>query len=687
MDLDLFFNPASIAIVGASHEKDKVGHLVAKNLISQGYKGKIFLINNKFHGKILGRQVFSNLSEVKEKIDLVVFSVPAAVIFSLIDEAARLGIKNAVLYAAGFKETGEEGMILEKKLEERLRAYKINLLGPNCIGYVNTSKSINLTFLKNIVPTGNIGLISQSGALGSALTDYFLAHKNLGFSHLISLGNKTIIDEVDCLEYLSQDKNTKIIAMYLEDIKNGEKFKNVLRKVSRNKPVIIIKSGRTKQGAQAAVSHTGGMIGDDAVYSAVFKQYGAIRADDYSEFLTLLKIFSFDRLPLSSSILVLSNAGGAGVLLTDKIINNNLTLKTISQTLKNQIIGSLEGSKKITIHNPIDLLGDASAFDYERVIRTTIKEKEIGAIVVLLTPQANTQIKETAEVLTNMQSRFAEPIYPIFMGKISMGGVGRLFEEKKIVGFATFDYLISAIKKIIDYKDRLENRGTADILTKLNKWASHKNTSLSLLKSGNFDLSQSLKIIESLGIPTAKSYKIDSLERINNIINKLVFPVVAKISSSLITHKTEVGGVIVNIKDKRELTESYEKLFKISKEVVVQEMVKGYEIILGAKRDLKFGIIISLGLGGIFTELLKDISFRVYPFSFEEFTKMIEETKTSALLKGFRGKKPVDLRKIYKIIGRLGEFMEKEKEIKEMEINPLIISDSKLIAVDARIIS
>ena len=362
----------SIAIVGASHEKHKIGYLVAKNLIAQGYRGKIFLVNNKFEGEILGRPVYKSLTEVKEKIDLVAFAVPVGALFPIIHEASQLGIDNFVVYAAGFKETGRDGAILEQTLKDRANSHKMRILGPNCIGYVNTKDSINLTFLKNIVPTGNIGFISQSGAIGSALTDYFLAHKNLGFSHFVSLGNKTIINESDCLDFLADDKDTEVIAMYLEDVADGERFKKTLTRVTKKKPVIVIKSGRSLEGGRAAVSHTGGMIGDDAVYSAVFKQCGAIRAEDYSEFLTLLKIFSYKKLPLSSSILVLSNAGGAGVMLTDKIINNRLSLKTISEELKNEITSSFEGIKKITVHNPIDLLGDASAFDYERVIKTTV---------------------------------------------------------------------------------------------------------------------------------------------------------------------------------------------------------------------------------------------------------------------------------------------------------------------------
>ena len=553
----------------------------------------------------------------------------------------------------------------------------MRILGPNCIGYVNTKDSINLTFLKNIVPTGNIGFISQSGAIGSALTDYFLAHKNLGFSHFVSLGNKTIINESDCLDFLADDKDTEVIAMYLEDVADGERFKKTLTRVTKKKPVIVIKSGRSLEGGRAAVSHTGGMIGDDAVYSAVFKQCGAIRAEDYSEFLTLLKIFSYKKLPLSSSILVLSNAGGAGVMLTDKIINNRLSLKTISEELKNEITSSFEGIKKITVHNPIDLLGDASAFDYERVIKTTVDEKEIGAIIVLLTPQANTQIKETAEVLAKMQGRFKEPIYPIFMGKKSMAGIGRFFEEEKIVGFANFDYLTGAIKKIIDYQNYL-NREETTYMPKID---------VRLSKKTSFDLSESLDVVKNLGIDTAEFHKVESIGDIEAIADKISYPVVVKVSSADVIHKTEVGGVIVDIKTKEELRKSYEKLSKIAKTVVVQEMIKGEELILGAKRDPKFGVVVGLGLGGVYTELLKEIAFRIYPFSYEEFKRMVEETKASKLFIGFRGKKPINQRKIYETLCLLSRFMEANEKVKEVEINPFMASESKIIAVDARIVA
>jgi acetyltransferase len=322
-------------------------------------------------------------------------------------------------------------------------------------------------------------------------------------------------------------------------------------------------------------------------------------------------------------------------------------------------------------------LGDASAFDYERVIKTTIDEKEIGAIVVLLTPQANTQIKETAEVLAKMQRRFKEPIYPIFMGKKSMTGVGRFFEEERIVGFANFDYLTGAIKKIVNYRNHSSRKEAVY----------HPKIAAGLAVNKNAGLAESLKIINDIGIATAEFYRAESATDIEHISDRISFPVVAKVSSRDVIHKTEVGGVVVDIKTKEKLIENYRNLSKISKTVVVQEMVKGYELIVGAKRDPKFGVVVALGLGGIYTELIKDISFRLHPLSFEEFEEMVKETRASKLFKGFRGSKPGDTRKIYEVLSRLGAFMELYGSVKEIEINPLMISGDKITAVDARIIA
>ncbi len=698
MELKKLFNPSSIAIVGVSHETNKVGYLTAKNIIDQGYKGELYFVNNKYKGKILGKTVYPSLTSIKRAVDAVVLAVPGNIALLILDEMIKLRIVNAVIYAAGFKETGKEGEKLENELFNKAKKHNINILGPNCLGYVNTKAGINATFLKNIAPAGNIGFVSQSGALGSYLCDYFSGHINLGFSYFISLGNKTVIDESDVLEFLANDKDTDVIGMYLEDIKNGSKFRSIAEIVTKRKPVVVIKSGTTSQGSKAALSHTGGMIGDDQVYESVFNQSGIIRAKSLGGFLTLLKLFSYKKLPTGKSVLILSNAGGAGVLLTDELVKNKLELATISEKTKNNVLKYFNESKKVTVNNPIDLLGDASAFDYKTVIETTIKEKNIGSVIVLLTPQANTEISKTAQIIVDIQRHFTHPIYPIFMGKKSMTGVGRLFEENKIAGFANFDFLPKAISDIIWWRS---NRGDElkSVLTKLNTKCQILNVKSTVVasvikQSQPLNIIDSLKILQLVDIPIEPIHLATSVNDLKKITDKTGFPVVVKIISDKISHKTETGGVITNIKTIKELQEVYKKLslqYNIIIEqsggkIGIQKMIKGSEILIGAKRDETFGPVVVFGLGGTYTELLKEISYLVYPFTYEQFSQKINESRLGKLMAGFRKNPPVDLKKLYEIANNIGRLMTDFIEIKEIDINPLIALGNKIIAVDSRII-
>lgn len=689
MDLKTIFEPSSIAIVGVSHEPQKVGHLVAKNLLDQGYKGEVYFINNKFKGTILGKKVFNSLSSIKKQIDLVVLAVPADVALSYLDEMVKLDIHNAVVYAAGFKEIGESGMKREQQLIEKAKKNEITLLGPNCIGYVNTKNNINLTFLKNIVPSGNIGFISQSGALASMMVDHYVAHRNLGFSYVISLGNKTVIDESDCLEYLANDKDTSVIAMYLENVTNGERFKKVLQRITKTKPIIILKSGSTQEGSKAALSHTGGLVGDDEVYNSVFKEYGVIRATNMTEFLTILKLLSFKKKPTSNEILCLSNAGGIGVLLADELIKNNLHLITISEKTKKNIEKRMGESNKITVHNPIDILGDASAFDYQQVIEETMKEKDVGSIIVLLTPQANTEIAKTAQVIAEAQKCSEKPIYPLFMGEQSIEGSHLFFEERKIASFYKYDYLPQSLFKILRWEEYIKQKKSAELspLLKLSLIANEgeiKNLLKLQQKKQFLNVIDSLDLLRFVDIPVAPYYLVDSPE----MNPKVGFPCAVKIVSDKISHKTEAGGVVTDIHTQTELEKVITEMKKTTgaKSFVIQKMIKGYEMFIGAKRDPNFGIVLVTGLGGIYAELLKEVSYRVYPFSYEEFLYMISETKISKLIRGFRGTKAVDTRKLYDIVMRIGLLMERFNEVKEIDMNPLMISDKEIALVDARII-
>jgi len=678
MDLKTFFNPSSIAIIGVSENPKKVGYLVAQNLIKQGYKGEIFFVNPKFD-TLFDRPVYKDIKDIKKQIDLVVLAVPADAAMHLLDDLKTIDIKNIVLYAAGFKEAGVDGAQKEQNLVMKAKLYDMTILGPNCIGYVSTISQANVTFLKHPAPSGNIGFISQSGALGSLMVDYLVGHENFGFSYFMSLGNKAVLDECDLLEFLRDDPDTKVIAMYLEDVKRGEDFKRILEETTKIKPVVILKSGSTAEGSKAAGSHTGSMVGDDMVYSTVFEQYGGIRAGQFFEFMSMLKIFSFGRAPTSKDILILSNAGGIGVLLTDELIKNKLELVTVPEDIKEMIKKNM-GGDKVTIHNPIDLLGDASAFQYRQAISATIQQKHIGGVVVMLTPQANTEVEDTASALIEAQSAFSKPIFPIFMGEKSVGNSHTHFERAKIASFSTYDFLPSALAKITHYQDHIQH---SVVHTKKEIEMAKRVT---LPKKAVLNPLETNAVLISAGISPTLLINAESEEDVRKMGNEIGYPLVLKIASEKITHKTEVRGVRVNIQNEKELIDNYHDLCESTGEqgVYLQKMMKGHEFIIGAKRDPQFGIIILLGLGGIYAELIQSVVSFVYPFSFEYMIKKIRTSKLQKIIEGFRGTAPVDEDKLYEIVDRLGMLMNTYSQIKEIDLNPTLASDSGLHIVDGR---
>ncbi|HRN69816.1 MAG TPA: acetate--CoA ligase family protein [Candidatus Woesebacteria bacterium] len=699
MKLEHFFNPTSIAIVGVSGNPQKVGHLVAKNMIAQGYTKDLFFVHPT-EKELLGKQVYPSLSSIPKKLDLIVFAVPASVVIQSLDEVHELGCHNILIYAAGFKEmNNEEAKQHEIELLKKAQQYNLTILGPNCLGFINTKQGINATFLKDTAPQGNIGIISQSGALGSAFVDYLNAHKNIGISHFISLGNKSVINESDCLEFLAKDKDTTVIGMYLENVVNGNRFREVLSKVAQQKPVVIIKGGSTQEGSQAALSHTGSMVGDDAVFEAAVEQSYAIRVHSYADFQTILQLFSFGRIPSSRHILVLSNAGGMGVLLADKLIEKNLSLVTISEGTHKKIMKAFDNVEKITIHNPIDLLGDASAFDYERAIASTMKEKDVGAVVILLTPQANTEIMPTAKVIADAQhifgrsKKYFKPIYPVFMGETSVKEAQNFFEQEEMASFYQYDQLPYLLAHILDRKDVLEMTPIQlEDMSNIVLGAHDLDIKTILLENkGKPYLNQvdSLQLLQFSGLKTAKTYHIASEENIKTVLEKEGYPLVAKIASDKITHKTEVKGVITGLNSWEELIDAYTHLAALSTsgtECYLQKQYSGHELIIGAKRDITFGTVVMVGLGGIYAELLKETVQFVYPFPYDYFAWTLNRTKMKKLIDGYRNTPPLNVKQVYESALHVGMLMEKYPDISEIDINPLMIKGEETIVVDGRII-
>ena len=695
MSLNRFFHPRSVAIVGVSDNPKKVGHLVARNMIDQGYSKELYFVHPS--GKtILGKKTFPDIKSIGKSIDLVVLAVPAAIAVSYLDTVHEVGCSNVVMFAAGFGETNtKEGDILEKDLFDKARNYNLSLLGPNCIGCINTATQFNATFFNTIPPKGNISIVSQSGALGSAMLDYFAAKTHLGLSHFVSLGNKSVIDESDVLSYLLTDTATTVIGLYLEDVCRGSEFQTTLQAVCKRKPVVILKAGRTNEGSKAAMSHTGSMVGDDEVFSSAIRQAGAVRAESFAEFQMILALYSLGAVPTNRNMLVLSNAGGMGVLLTDEIVKQKLNLVTVSESTTEKLKKEFEDTKKITIHNPIDLLGDASAFDYQKAIELTMKEKDIGGVIVLLTPQANTEIMDTAYVLQKIYHLFQfKPLYPIFMGKKSVSEAHTYFEKHGIASFRYFAALPQVLSKMIEAQEMIKQKSDETINAEFSiQIASHAPDIETVLieQASQAFLNQydALKLLEWSGILIAKTYHATSVDDLRTVVSQEGFPLVAKIASDKITHKTEVKGVITGITVMEELQNAFDTLELLGGKrsgCYVQKEYSGHELIVGAKKDTTFDTVVMIGIGGVYAELLKETIQFVYPFMYQQFLAVLKNSKLNTFTKEFRGQSPIDTKKLYDVAMRVGTLFHRYPQIAEIDINPLITSGHVMIAVDARVI-
>lgn len=697
MYLQKFFNPRSVAIVGVSRDVRKVGHLVARNMLEQGYVGDLYFIHPSGE-EILGRKTHPTLAAIGKSVDLVIIAIPAASALSVLDEVAEIGARHVVLFPAGFSETGTpEGKALEQNLRAKIAEHELVVQGPNCIGFINTNAGVNATFFGKKAPQGNIGIISQSGALGSAFLDYVAAKSHLGVSYFVSLGNKLMLQETSVLDFLRDDVHTAVIGMYLEDVRDGDAFRESLLKTTAKKPVIILKSGRTQEGSQAALSHTGSMVGDDEVFSALVRDCGAIRADSYAEFEMLLKLYSHDAVPRNSSILVLSNAGGMGVMLTDGLMENGLRLVTVSEDTAQALADAFTPSKKISVHNPIDLLGDASAYDYRRAFELTAREHDIGGVCILLTPQANTEIVETARGIIGMKGKLSGvPIYPIFMGKDSVTEAHALFEAAGIASFRYFAHLPRALRKMIAAKEAHEAIQTPTIPSDyaLLTIQHHHHIERILRSPGSkksfLNQDESLRVLAYAGIPIAPVAHVVTAEEARDVASRVGYPLVAKIASDKITHKTEVRGVVTGITVEEELMHAFESLSRIGggrSGCYLQKQLHGHELIIGAKHDRTSGTVLMVGIGGVYAELLGETVEFVYPVSKASCLLALSSSRVGKLLTPFRGMTPISGAHIFEMLMSLGALFERFYPLIEaIDINPAMGTSEGLIAVDARII-
>ncbi len=692
--LDKLFNPRAVAVIGASHTEGKVGYSLLKNLKTQGFEGPIYPVNPK-SDKIMGLKCYKDVTSLPDGVDMAVVAIPSKFVPTTIEELGRKGVGAAIVISAGFKEVGGEGKDLEQQLYRASMVSGVRILGPNCLGLLNTKNKLNATFAANYPEEGDIAVISQSGALCTAILDWAARH-HIGFSKLVSMGNKVDIDEELLIETLGQDSETKVIVGYLESIMNGPHFMRAAEQVTKIKPVILIKAGNTTAGAAAASSHTGSLAGARMAYECAFRSSGVLQAPSLEALFDYSTAFSYQPLPKGKRVAVVTNAGGPGIMAADAIENAGLEFAKLSEATKDKLRSFLPAAANV--NNPIDILGDAVAPVYGKALNAALSDDGVDAVVVLLTPQGMTDALAAANEVVKAASKYGKPVMASFIGADRVAEGIEYLKKHRIPHYPTPERAVDAIKVMSDYtiwrkRPKRVIKRFAVNTTKVDRviHLSRKRGQL------NVPEQESKSVLSAYGFTVPQSALARNSEDAVSAASNLGYPVVMKIVSPDIVHKSDVGGVKVGLSGPSDVRDAYELMTSRIKDahpeariqgVLMQEMItEGREIIIGMTRDPQFGPMLMFGLGGVYVEVLRDVSFQLAPITDEEAMQMLMGTKTYKLLKGVRGEKSVDMQLVSECIRRISQLAVDFPAIEEMDINPLKVSSgrARAVAVDARI--
>ncbi|MFH1719456.1 MAG: acetate--CoA ligase family protein [Planctomycetota bacterium] len=694
MNFESFFNPKSVAIVGASHHKGKVGYEILANMVGAGYEGKIFPVNPQAD-TIAGLKCYPDLKSIGEVPELVVIIVPAKIVPAVMQQCARIRAKSVVIITAGFKEVGNEGKKLEEQVVKIAKQAGIRVIGPNCLGLIAPANKLNASFSGDLPAKGVTGYISQSGALLAAVIDMANA-KGIGFSKLVSVGNKADVDELDVMKALAEDPDTKVIAGYLESINDGNAFVSQAEKVSHEKPILLMKPGGTEAGAKAASSHTGSLAGDDTAYECVFERAGIIRCDSLKSQVDYIQAFANQPLPGGTNIAVISNAGGAGIMAADAIERKGLKFAKLTEDTVAKLAANLPAAA--SLHNPVDVLCDAMAERYEFALSVALDDPNVDIALVLLTPQAMTDPAATARAVVKIASRKpGKLILACFLGASKMQEGTKILQDGKIPCYDSPETAVRTIKVMTDYvRWRSRPKRVVELFPVNRRKAEtviEKHVRQGTCQIGEVEAKE---ILEAYGFAVPRASVASTPEQAASIAQRLGFPVVLKIFSPHIVHKTDVGGVQLGLESPEEVMDAFDlMMYRIPRKlpdadilgVLVQEMVKrGKEVILGMKRDPHFGPLMMFGMGGTMVEVLKDVSFYLAPLTAEEARQMLVSTKTYQMLTGVRGQEGVDIEMIAEALQRLSQLATEFPQIHEVDINPYVVGPKGVtpIAVDAR---
>ncbi len=699
--MDAIFSPKSVAVLGASAIPGKVGHDIFQNILKGGYTGTLYPVNPKAKS-IQCIKAYPTVLDIPDEVDLAMIILPPKIALSAVEDCVTKGIKGIVIVSAGFREVGGEGLEIENRIVEICRKAEIRLVGPNCLGVINPHKDIrlNASFSARMPDEGNISFISQSGALCTAVLD-FAADRGFGFSKFISIGNKADVDELDLLRYLHEDQYTEVIMIYMEELRHGgQSFINTVKEITsgdRPTPILVIKSGRTVAGAQAAASHTGSLAGTEAVYDAIFDEAGIIRVDSVNELFDYATAFAAKKIPSGNKIAIVTNAGGPGIVATDVTVISGLELAKFDEETIEVLASHLPPTANI--HNPVDVIGDAAQDRYENALEAVIKDENVDGAIVILTPQSMTNAIGTAEAIVRISKRTAKPIVCSFMGIVDVSAGVKFLQENHVPVYRFPESAAKAMGKLYSARRWLDRQRLAQFVLEHDKDQASEIIRKCLAKGQTY-----LGEIDGTGLLKCYGFSIlpmelaKSEENAVDIAERIGYPVVLKIVSPQIIHKSDAGGVIVGLKTSKTVRAAYAKIIANARNynaaaeiegVLVQKLAPaGNEVILGMNRYVGFGPLIMFGLGGVFVELLKDVVFRLAPVGRNNARRMVRSIKSFPLLNGFRNKPKADIECIHKMLVCLSDLVSNHPEIKELDINPLLVykeGEGAMVA-DVRII-
>jgi acetyl coenzyme A synthetase (ADP forming)-like protein len=695
--LEAFFKPNAVAIIGASQTPGKLGYTVLANVIESGFRGGIYPINPKA-SQIYGLHAYPSVADLPEVPDLAVIVIPYNYVPGALKECGEKGVKAVVVISAGFREASVEGMERELEVIEIAKKYNVRVIGPNCLGIIDTYTPVNATFAAGTPPQGTISFMSQSGALQTAILDWSLASRDLGFSRFVSLGNKADISEVDLMLDWVEDPNTRVILAYVEGVPNGQEFIRVARDASRKKPILVLKSGVTEAGSRAVSSHTGSLAGSEAAYDAAFYQAGVLRMNSLEELFDGARAFANQPLLQGDRIAILTNAGGPGILATDTLERCGLQLARMERETIHKLEEFLPDAASAA--NPVDVLGDARSDRYAKALELVALDPNVDGILCIVTPQAMTDIVETANAVGKLSQRVDKPVLGAFMGEERAKAGEDVLASYSVPNYKFPEQAATAFAAMRDYV-QLRDRPDAEIVTFDVDRAAVKKVFEAVRAEGRVSVgeAEARMVATAFGLRLPQSELAETADDAVALANQIGYPVVLKIASPDILHKTDVGGVKVGLQNATDVRDAFDLIiYRATRYVpdariwgcLVQEMVpsNGIEVLVGMSKDPQFGPLVTFGLGGILVEALKDVTFRVAPFGRQDAEEMLEEIRANSLLRGVRGRPPADRDAMVDTLLRIGQLVTDFPEIVEMDINPLMVYEagSGAIALDMRLV-